>query len=321
MVAVVVEHADGRLHPASLEAIAAAQTLGEPIAVIVPGAGVSAVAREVATLDVAHVVALEHEHLRVYTPDAMTSALAGWLSSDTPPALVVMAHTYQARDYVPRLAIRLDRPLVTDCTAIAQREGAFVFSRPMFLGKITADVVADGPHPHLATLQIGAWSRDDVRTSTNPAPIESVAAAMDAASIRQQPEPPFREAKQAIDLTQADRIVAVGGGIGDEARIALARDLAHALGAELAASRPICDAGWLPMDRQIGSSGQTVAPRLYVALGISGAIQHVVGMKGARTIVAVNKDPDAPIFEIADYGIVGDLFQVVPALIAALREG
>ena len=121
-------------------------------------------------------------------------------------------------------------------------------------------------------------------------------------------------------MTQAERIVAVGRGIKGQEHLPVVQKLAQALGAEVAASRPICDTGWLPMDRQVGSSGQTVAPKLYLAIGISGAIQHLVGMKGARTIVAVNKDPDAPIFEVADYGIVGDLFEVVPALTAALGD-
>ena len=151
-----------------------------------------------------------------------------------------------------------------------------------------------------------------------PAAVRPFAAEVSAAAIRQRPEAPFREAKQAVDLTQAERIVAVGRGIKGQEHLPLAQDLARALDAELAASRPICDSGWLPMDRQIGSSGQTVAPKLYLAVGISGAIQHLVGMKGARTIVAVNKDADAPIFEVADYGIVGDLFEVVPAIRAAL---
>ena len=143
---------------------------------------------------------------------------------------------------------------------------------------------------------------------------------IDAAAIRQRPEPPFQEAKQAVDLTQAERIVAVGRGIKSQEHLALAENLAKALGAELAASRPICDAGWLPMERQIGSSGQTVAPKVYIAVGISGAIQHLVGMKGSKAVVAINKDANAPIFEIADYGIVGDLFEIVPALVEEVKK-
>src|SRR6185437_9696088 len=157
------------------------------------------------------------------------------------------------------------------------------------------------------------------RVEAGTAPIEPVA--VSPAASRLQAGEVFQEAKQAVDLTQAPIIVSVGRGIKEPKNLDLVRELAQALGAELAASRPICDSGWLPMDRQIGSSGQTVAPKLYLAVGISGAIQHLVGMKGSRTIVAINKDPEAPIFEVADYGIVGNLFEVVPALVAALKAG
>ncbi len=236
------------------------------------------------------------------------------------PERVFVAHTYQTRDFVPALAARLGRALVADVTGIKQQDGAAVYSRPVFQGKLTADVAASGPAPHLITFQIGAFRADAVKKGAAPAPVRKATLAIDAAAIRQKPEAPFKEAKQAVDLSQAERIVAIGRGIKGQEHLALAQQLAQAMGAEIAASRPICDAGWLPMDRQIGSSGQTVAPKLYVALGISGAIQHLVGMKGSRTIVAINKDAEAPIFEIADYGIVGDLFEVVPAMIAELNK-
>jgi electron transfer flavoprotein alpha subunit len=188
----------------------------------------------------------------------------------------------------------------------------------MFQGKLTADVVPQGPGPHFVTFQIGAFRADQASRGPSPAPVRAVPAAVDA--VREKPDAPFQEAKQAVDLSQAARIVSVGRGIKGPEHLPLAQELAAALGAEIAASRPICDAGWLPMERQVGSSGQTVAPKLYLALGISGAIQHLVGMKGAHTIVAINKDPDAPIFEVADYGIVGDLFEIVPVLVTALKE-
>jgi electron transfer flavoprotein alpha subunit len=190
----------------------------------------------------------------------------------------------------------------------------------MFQGKLMADVVPEGDAPHVVTIQVGAWRADQARRGTSSAPIRTLPVAVDASAIRQKPDAPFQEARQAVDLSQAERIVSVGRGIKEQANIALAQKLADALHAEIAASRPICDAGWLPMERQVGSSGQTVAPKLYLALGISGAIQHLVGMKGSSTIVAINKDPDAPIFEVADYGIVGDLFEVVPALLDALKQ-
>jgi len=208
--------------------------------------------------------------------------------------------------------------LVTDVIGISGEGASATFTRPMFQGKLTATVRASSS-PVIVTMQIGAFRADAVRRG-GTASISAVDVAIDTAGIRQQPEAPFQEAKQAVDLSQAERIVAVGRGIKSQDNLPLAQNLAKAMGAELAASRPICDSGWLPMERQVGSSGQTVAPRLYVALGISGAIQHLVGMKGSRTIVAINKDADAPIFEVADYGIVGDLFEIVPALTAELEK-
>jgi electron transfer flavoprotein alpha subunit len=318
MILVIAEQREGALNRASWEAIAAAQQMGGPVKVALPGAGIAAAAGELAAAEAGEVIALEHDALQMYTADGYTQAIAALIEAET-PSHVVFAHTYQARDFVPKLAARLGRALATDCTGVRAEGGSHVFVRPMFQGKVNADVTLAGDAPHLVTFQIGAFRADAAKKGAQPASVRTVAAAVDPAAIRQKPEAPFREAKQAVDLSQAERIVSVGRGIKGEEHIALVTQLAEALGAELAASRPICDAGWLPMERQVGSSGQTVAPKLYLALGISGAIQHVVGMKGARTIVAINKDVDAPIFEIADYGIAGDLFEVVPAMIEALK--
>jgi electron transfer flavoprotein alpha subunit len=320
VILVVAESRDAVLNRASWEAIAAAQQMGESVKVAVLGAAVASVARELSAAKVDEVIALEHPALAEYTSSGYVQALTGLIAAER-PSHVVLPHTYRTRDFAPRLAARLDRPLAADCVAVTPHEGSFVFTRPMFQGKVHADVVLEGPGPHLATIQVGAFRADAVRMATAPAATRSAAATIDASTIRERPEPPFREARQAVDLSQAERIVAVGRGIKGKEHIPLAETLAKALDAELAASRPICDAGWLPMERQVGSSGQTVAPKLYVALGISGAIQHVVGMKGARTIVAINKDADAPIFEIADYGIQGDLFEIVPAIVDALKSG
>lgn len=321
MILVVAEQKDGRLNRASWEAIAAAQTLaqGAPVSVAVLGANTAGPAAELAAAQVAAVWTVEHDALAGYTPDAYVAAVAELVAS-AQPTHVCFAHTYQTRDYAPVLAARLDRALVTDVTGVTVRDGEAVFTRPMFQGKLAADVVADGPAPHFVSFQIGAF-RADAAAKGNGAPIEARSVAIDPARLRQKAEAPFQEAKAAVDLTQAERIVAVGRGIKAQEHVALAEKLAAAFGAELAASRPICDNGWLPMERQIGSSGQTVAPKLYVAVGISGAIQHLVGMKGARTIVAINKDADAPIFEVADYGVQGDLFELAPALIAELGQG
>jgi electron transfer flavoprotein alpha subunit len=319
MVLVVAEQRDGVLSRTSWEAIAAAQQVGAPVKVAILGSGVDAAAAELATAAVDEVTVVDHAALAGYTADGHVLALSALLSQEQ-PTLVFFPHTYQTRDFAPALAARLGRALVADVTAFRQQDGATVYSRPVFQGKLTADVAASGPAPHLITLQIGAFRADAIKKGAAPAAIRRATVEIDAASIRQKPEAPFKEAKQAVDLSQAERIVAIGRGIKGQEHLALAQQLAQAMGAEIAASRPICDAGWLPMDRQIGSSGQTVAPKLYVALGISGAIQHLVGMKGSRTIVAINKDAEAPIFEIADYGIVGDLFEIVPAMIAELQK-
>ena len=319
MILVVAEQQNGKLNRATWETIVGAQQLdASAITVLVPGASAALVANELAAASVREVVTVEHSALEPYTPDGFTAALQDAIGQLS-PQYVLLPHTYQTRDFAPKLAARLDRAIVTDVTAVKKgSETAFV--RPMFQGKLTADVVPQGPGPHFVTFQIGAYRVDQVAKGAAAAPIRALTVNVDASAIRQKPEPPFQQAKAAVDLSQAERIVSVGRGIKEQTNIKIAEDLAKALGAELAASRPICDSGWLPMERQVGSSGQTVAPKLYLALGISGAIQHLVGMKGSNTIVAINKDPDAPIFEIADYGIVGDLFEVVPAMIEALKQ-
>jgi electron transfer flavoprotein alpha subunit len=316
VILVIAEQKDGKLNRASLETIAAAQQLSMPIKIAVAGQGVGPVAAELAQYG--EVIAVDDAALGHYTPDAFVQALQQ-VVEQAQPALVFLPHTYQTRDFSPMLATRLDRALVTDVIAV-KGGGTPTFARPMFQGKLTADVQPQGPAPHFITIQIGAFRADAAAKGPSAAPIVNAAAAIDAAKLRQKPEAPFQEAKQAVDLSQAERIVSVGRGIKSQENIAVAEQLAKAFGAELAASRPICDNGWLPMERQIGSSGQTVAPKLYVALGISGAIQHLVGMKGSRTIVAINKDAEAPIFEVADYGIQGDLFELAPAIIAELQK-
>ena len=323
MILVVAEQRGGTLNRATWEAVAAAQQLGRllggvPLKIAVLGAA-GGTAQELAAAGVGDVLTLTDPALDAYTADGYVMALAGAITSVS-PAFVALAHTYQARDFAPALAARLTRPLITDVTAIAGISGAPVFTRPMFQGKLAAQVRPLGESPCLVTFQIGAFRADQVQKGAAASPVASQPVTIDPSAIRQKPEAPFQEAKRAVDLSQAARIVAVGRGIKSQEHLPLAQSLAQALDAELAASRPICDSGWLPMERQIGSSGQTVAPKLYVALGISGAIQHIVGMKGSRTIVAINKDADAPIFEVADYGIVGDLFEIVPAIVAELGK-
>jgi electron transfer flavoprotein alpha subunit len=324
MILVVAEQRDGKLNRASWEALAAAQRVSAkagnaPVKVAVLGHNLGQASSELAGGAVTEVLAVESPALEPYTADGFVAALAQVVGAQA-PAYVVFPHTYLARDFVPKLAARLDCPLIADVVGVTEAEGQPAFTRLIFQGKLAADVVPDGGSPCLVTVQAGAFSGDSAARGASPAAITTIAATVDAGAIRQKPDAPFREAKAAVDLSQAARIVAVGRGIREQDKLPLAEELAKALDAELAASRPICDAGWLPLERQVGSSGQTVAPKLYLALGISGAIQHAVGMKGSKTIVAINKDAEAPIFELADYGIVGDLFEVVPALIKELQR-
>lgn len=322
MILVVVEHREGRLHRASWEAIAAAQALanGAPVEAVVAGAHVSEPAAELARAAVRVVHALEHPSLDRYTADGHVQALRGAVAR-LEPHYVVLPHTYQTRDVAAALAAGLDGALVTDCTAITRSGSAAAsFLRPMFQGRWMAEIAPEGGGPHVITTQVGAFRAEAAVMGVAPAPVVPLAVGIDAAAIRQQAEAPFREARELVDLSQAERIVAVGRGIKAREHVALAERLARALAAELGASRPVCDAGWVPMERQIGSSGQTVTPKLYLALGISGAVQHLIGMRDARTIVAVNTDAEAPIFDVADYGIAGDLFGIVPALVAELEQ-
>ncbi|HKQ79930.1 MAG TPA: electron transfer flavoprotein subunit alpha/FixB family protein [Blastocatellia bacterium] len=318
---VYIEHVDGKINRASYEAVRAAQLIGaqtgQEISAVVFGQGVGAIAAEVATKKLKTVYAVESDWLKNYTADGHTHAFRQ-VVEQTRPALALMTHTYEVRDFAPKLAASMKRMLLGDSIGYKVEDGKVVFTRQIFQGKLAADVVPVGDAPHFASFQIGAFRGDECEAGQ--AAVQALTVNLDADLIRQQPEERFKEAKAAVDLTQAPLIVSVGRGIKEEKNIEIVKKLASALGAELAASRPICDNEWLPMDRQIGSSGQTVAPKLYLAVGISGAIQHIVGMKGARTIVAINKDAEAPIFEIADYGVVGDLFEIVPALTAEAEK-
>jgi electron transfer flavoprotein alpha subunit len=297
---VFTEHRDGTVNKTSFEAIAAAQSLSaklqQTVIAAVLGSGVNNLAQEIAAYDVSSVVYAENEKLANYTPDGYTDAMER-VVRELDPQYVILPHTYLVRDFAPKLAARFGKGLISDCIRAQVADGKATFTRRIFLGKIDADVVSDGEPPVFATFQSGAF-RGDQAAKGSGAQVETMR--VEVGEIRMKPEAPFQEVKQAVDLSKADVIVAIGRGIKSKDNIALAEKLAEALGGDLAASRPICDAEWLPIDRQIGSSGQTVAPKLYIALGISGAIQHLVGMKNAGTIVAINKDPEAPIFDIAD---------------------
>jgi electron transfer flavoprotein alpha subunit len=320
---VVVEQREGKLSRVSWETIAAGQAIatatGWTLEAAVIGSGVSAIASEVAAKNVAKVYDIESPKLEPYTPDAFAHAFEEFLGKH-PAKLVLMPHTYQVRDFVPKLATALQTTAISDVVGFNYEGGKLLFTRQMFQGKFVADVSFAGSGPYFVTFQNGSFRADQVEPTAALAPVETVNVDIPDNVVRNRPQEVFKEAKQAVDLTQAEIIVSVGRGIKEQKNIDLAKQLADAIGGELAASRPICDNGWLPMDRQIGSSGQTVAPKLYLALGISGAIQHLVGMKGSRSIIAINKDSEAPIFEIADYAVVGNLFDIVPPLIEEIKK-
>ncbi len=314
---VVLEERGGRLGRINWEALAAGQKLGAqldlPVHVTLPGAKTESLAAEAATKGAAKLVRLEHPLLSAYTADGFTLALEQFIRA-VEPAYVIFPHTYQVRDYVPALAARLGQVLIGDVTDIGDGP---TFMRQLMQGRLTGEYRHAGGGPCFVSVQSGAFRADQGGAGT--AVIEVFTPQIEESQIRTRPSEPFRGSAQMVDLGSAQLIVSVGRGIKEAENLSLVQELATALGAELAASRPICDSGWLPIERQVGSSGQTVAPKLYLAVGISGAIQHLVGMKGSQCVVAINKDADAPIFEVADYGIVGDLFDVVPALTEAVK--
>src|SRR5215204_184019 len=319
MILVFIEHKNCVLNKTSLEAIAGAQAIGKDLGLkataVIPCGGECPLVQEIAAYDLEKVIVAKNEKLGTYTPDGYADAWEQAVKA-TNPQYVVMSHTYQVRDFAPKVAARLGREVVGDVIRYRSEGGKLVLTRRIFLGKLDADVTVGGDAPYFITFQSGAFRGDNA--AKGAAAIETMD--VQVGDVRMTPEEPFQEAKASVDLTKSDIIVAVGRGIKSQENIAVAQQLADALGADLAASRPICDNEWLPIDRQIGSSGQTVAPKVYIALGISGAIQHIVGMKNAGTIVAVNKDAEAPIFDIADYGIVGDLFEAVPVMIEEIKK-
>ncbi len=319
-VLVVLEQRGGKWNRISFEVLSAgkkiAEAAGVPLETVVTGAEIDALASEAAQFGVAKAYSINHPLLADYTPDGYTAALEQLIRSKQ-PKYVLFPHTYQVRDFAPKLATRFGRPLVSDVIDLKVDGTSVEFVRQLFQGKLNADIGVSG-YPQFASVQAGAFRAQEPQASE--APVEQFSVNLDASQIRSKPEPPFREAQRSVDLSAADMIVSVGRGIKEKDNLPIVEALAEALGAELAASRPICDNGWLPMERQVGSSGQTVAPKVYFAVGISGAIQHLVGMKGSKTVVAINKDENAPIFETADYGIVGDLFDVVPALVEEIKK-
>lgn len=319
---VVVEHKNGTVHRMSWEAVAASQfmkkDMGLEASVLVMGNEVASVAEEMTTKNIEEVLVINHPLLADYSADGYTHALKQVIETES-PTYVIMGHTYMVRDFFPKVSAAMGKPFLGDNIGYKVENGSPVFTKQVFQGKLLADITPVGDGPYLITFQSAAFQSDTVEDGSG-APIRDISINLDESMIKTTSEPPFQEAVAQVDLSSAELIVAVGRGIGKKENMDVVQKLAEVLGAQLAASRPVVDAEWLPTYHQVGSSGQTVAPKLYLALGISGAIQHVVGMKGSKNIIAINKDPDAPIFELADYGVVGDIHEITPKLVAAVKS-
>ena len=318
---IVIEHNSGTIHRMSWEAVAAGQSLAKDLelttGVLVMGSGTDALSDEIAGKNVDEVITVDHPLLTDYSAEGYAHALSQVVESES-PTYVIMGHTYMVRDFLPKVSVVLGKPLLGDNIAYHVKNDAPVFTKQVFHGKLHADVVAGGEGPYLVTFQSGTFHSDAVESGQG-APVRHLSVHLEESMIKTHSEAPFQEAAAEVDLSSAEVIVAVGRGIGTYDNVEMIKKLASVIGAQLAASRPVVDAAWLPSYHQVGSSGQTVAPKLYLALGISGAIQHVVGMKGSQNIVVINKDADAPLFEIADYGIVGDILEIVPKLTQAIQ--
>ena len=317
---IVIEDNNGKVHRMGLESITAAQTMakdrGFSIAALVMGSNADELATQVSNYDIGEVLKLEHDLLSSYSSDGYAEAVKQVVGKDS-PKYVFFGHTYQVRDYVPKISAKLMKPFLVDNVLMNSDGDDTVFTKQMFNAKLYSDMIAMDEGPLLISFQSAAYSSDNAASGS--ASVRDVNINLDSSMIKTQSEDPFQEESGGVDLTSAEIIVSVGRGIGKEENVPMAKDLAKAIGGELASSRPVVDAGWLSSTHQIGSSGQSVSPKMYLALGISGAIQHVVGMKGSKNIVAINKDPEAPIFEIADYGVVGDILEIVPKLSEALE--
>ena len=317
---IVIEENNGKVHRMGLESITAAQTMakgrGFSIAALVMGSNADELATQVSNYDIGEVLKLQHDLLSSYSSDGYAEAVKQVVEKES-PKYVFFGHTYQVRDYVPKISAKLMKPFLVDNVLMNSDGEETVFTKQMFNAKLYSDMIAMDEGPLLISFQSAAYSSDNAASGS--ASVRDVNINLDSSMIKTQSEDPFQEESGGVDLTSAEIIVSVGRGIGKEENVPMAKDLAKAIGGELASSRPVVDAGWLSSTHQIGSSGQSVSPKMYLALGISGAIQHVVGMKGSKNIVAINKDPEAPIFEIADYGVVGDVLEIVPKLSEALE--
>ena len=307
---VVLEDNRGSLHRMSKEAIAGAQKMGGSVSALAIGANADALAGELSGVDLTEVITVNHDLVSSYNADGYSEVVKQVIESESPKTILI-GHSYQTRDFMPRVSAKLDIPFIPDIISL---EDGFV--KQVLNAKLNASVSTSADQVILS-FQSATFSEEAMDTGS--CLTRSIEVNLDSSIVRSEAEDPFQEDAGDVDLESAELIVSIGRGIEKEENISMAFDLAKVLGAEVSASRPVVDSDWVESFRQVGSSGQTVAPKLYFSLGISGAIQHVVGMKGSKNILAINKDPDAPIFEIADYAVVGDLLDIIPKLIEALQ--
>ena len=311
---IYIEDNDNKINSNSLESLKAAQEIkanknGQIFAVTFN----DNIASELTKFDLDKVYAFNNSNLNDYSPMYFIKAMEN-LINEIRPDMIIFGHTYQTRDWVPRLSARLDIPFISDCTGI-KIEDDLKFVRQLYQGKVTADYTVSS-FPLILSFQSGSFRADQITNGSSE--LDSSNIDFNDVINTIHPDEKFQESESEVDLTQSDVIVSIGRGIGKEENLPMVNELAEKLGGNVASSRPIVDSGWLEPYHQIGSSGQTVSPKLYIALGMSGAIQHVVGMKGSQNIVVINKDANAPFFELADYAVVGDILEILPKMIEAL---
>jgi len=309
---IIIEHKNGVLHRMSREAISGAQKIGGDITALVIGEKAELISSELSNFQIEKTFMVNHELVPSYNADGYKEIIKQVIESVS-PNVIITGHTYQARDFMPRISASLDIPFIPDVIEVEDN----IYIKQVLNSKLNASI-SSSEEQVLVSFQSASFSEEDIVKGSSSS--EFFEASLDASSIKSKSDEPFQESASEVDLESAELIVSVGRGIEKEENKSIAFELAEVIGAEVSASRPVVDAGWLPSSRQVGSSGSTVSPKLYLSLGVSGAIQHVVGMKGSKNILAINKDPGAPIFEIADYAVVGDLLEIVPKLITALKD-
>ena len=311
-VLVILEDSQGSLHRLSKEAIAGAQKSGASVTALAIGKNADALASELSNYDLEEVLIAKHELLLSYSADGYSETVKQLIKTES-PSLIVAGHTYQTRDFMPRVSAKLDIPFIPDIVSLSD-EG---FVKQVLNAKLNASLSSTSDQK-IVSFQSAAFNDEEIRSGSCSVRVFNVE--LDNSQVRSVSEEPFQEAIGDVDLESAEVLVSVGRGIEKEENVDLAFELAKAIGAEVSASRPVVDSGWIDSFRQVGSSGHNVAPKLYFSLGVSGAIQHVVGMKGSKNILAINKDPDAPIFEIADYAVIGNVLEIIPKLIETLNN-